>query len=192
MGFGIKRGLERLQENGTLRIKPKKVLDLEGFVSTEDRWNKQDLVIVRRRKYIPLHGDPQLVRHGGKFSADIRCLKRIEKLIYIATREDLYDLDLDRKSFGRTFFAYDNMAYVKGIERHEASMDHMLCESYWALTLCLLAFFNQIVREKTPICKKDHFLREAMNFFGVFQEKHFNDSIYKIGENLPCSPGKRM
>ncbi len=152
-------------------------MDLAYILENEEQWQKEQYVIIRNRQFISCEDPPPL--HRGKYSADVRKLRGITKLLKMCTDEDLYDLDLDRATFARNFFHKDDVHHLPGLIQSEDCMNHLKSEAHWALYLTLLAFFPEIVaaREK-PVTNFEELMDAAMSYFELEPKNHFPSFLY--------------
>lgn len=119
MGFGIMGGVDKFFRSSVLTARAQNVLDLGRHVAGEERWQDKDYVLTRGRKNIPCESDEVANERRTQFDPNVRAVYGMEKMLLLATREDLYDLGLDRAAFHRDYFSKDGLAYVPGLERNE-------------------------------------------------------------------------
>ncbi len=175
VGYGVRKGLDRLYEKGVLSRRARGVVDLYKYLSEEAEWRKPIYASVRNRSYTMC--EPDRVRHGRLISGDVKCLKGEEKLIFLCTNEAMRALETEKSTFNREFFRKDYKPYVHGIENIDKCLFHCAAYSHWSLYLTLLAFFPKIVG-KESVGSMEEFIQKAMSFFGVEAGNHFAPDDY--------------
>ncbi len=176
MGYGARKGLDRLYERGVLSKRAQGVVDLYKFLNEEVEWKRPVYAFMRNRSYTTIR-DPERVRHGRRMSGDVKCFKGDDKLIFLCTNEVTSALEAEKNSFNREFFRKDYKPYVRGIENNDKCLFHCAAYSHWGLYLTLLAFFPKIVQGDS-VGSMDEFIPKAMDFFGVSSTKHFLPEDY--------------
>ena len=104
IGVGARGGLFKLHSNGVLTHQARNVTDIDYFLKESTQWNEPVDVMFRNEKIVPFRGDRNSILHKQRPSADIKRLVGLDKMVFLATYEDMYSTSKVNESSQNRFF----------------------------------------------------------------------------------------